>query len=104
MYPCNNNELMNFAAFIPNKEANAKGSDWNQQGNKAAVLKAFDKFSAAAQKLLSHAPEEMRMWQMYDMNTMSAWTNDRVALIGDAAHPFLPCKPLCYQFKAWANP
>lgn len=65
---------MNFAAFVPNDEANAFGAgrhlsfnrpmihvslrslDWNQQGNRATVLKAFDSLFLAARKLLSYAP------------------------------------------------
>lgn len=104
MYPCQNNKLMNFVAFIPNEAANATSADWSQHGNKATVLKAFDSFFPVAQKLLSHAPDEMKMWQLYDMEAMSTWTNDCLVLIGDAAHPFLPCKPAFHHLIAWANP
>lgn len=84
MYPCRNNTEMNFAAFVPSEEANASGGDWNQKGSKAKVLKAFRNFFPAAKKLISYAPEDIRMWQLYDMSTLHHWTRGRVALIGDA--------------------
>lgn len=100
MYPCRNNTEMNFAAFIPNEEADGPGRDWNRWGMKSTVTKAFSNLFPAARKLLSYAPEDVRTWQLYDMGDLRTWTSGRVALIGDAAHPFLPCEYIqCRQFE-----
>lgn len=71
---------------------NRSFSDWNEVGNKSVVLKAFENFSQNTCKLLSYATEAVRGWRLYDMETMPHWSKGRLALIGDAAHPFLPCK------------
>jgi hypothetical protein len=34
----------------------------------------------------------LRVWQLVDMDTLETWTNKRLALLGDAAHPLLPCE------------
>lgn len=92
MYPCRENTEQNFVAFVPNEEATDLGSGWNQTGNKSIVLKAFENFDANTRKVLSYAPEAVGGWRLFDMETLPHWTKCRLALLGDAAHPFLPCK------------
>ena len=58
------------------------------------MLKAFGKWYPPARKLLSYAPEDLRVWQLFDMPTLQHWTKGRLAVIGDAAHPFLPCESI----------
>ena len=107
--------MMNFVAFVPNAESSASGagkdfplpkklaglltgSDWNQESNKSLILKAFENFFPEARKMLSYAPDEIPSWQLYDMETLQHWSKGRLAVIGDAAHPFLPCR--AYQYLA----
>jgi hypothetical protein len=45
----------------------------------------------AARKIASLADEEVKVWMLYDMQSLPSWTRGRLVLIGDAAHPFLPC-------------
>jgi 2-polyprenyl-6-methoxyphenol hydroxylase-like FAD-dependent oxidoreductase len=41
--------------------------------------------------LLEKAPEEsLKVWTLLDMQVLPTWTNGNMALLGDAAHPFLP--------------
>ena len=103
MYPCENNSLMNFVAFVPNEATNVTDPDWHQRDNNYAVFKAFKSFFPAARWLLLYLPNELRTWHLYDMKTMSTWTKGRLALIGDAAHPFLPCKRACLPLRAWSD-
>jgi 2-polyprenyl-6-methoxyphenol hydroxylase-like FAD-dependent oxidoreductase len=35
-------------------------------------------------------PAELKVWQLLDMGKLPTWTNGRLALLGDAAHPFTP--------------
>lgn len=53
---------------------------------------AFAHFPNFAKKLLSNACADPRPWQLFDMDSIPHYVKDRAALIGDAAHPFLPCK------------
>jgi 2-polyprenyl-6-methoxyphenol hydroxylase-like FAD-dependent oxidoreductase len=36
--------------------------------------------------------KSLKAWELLDMDVLSTWVNDRLALLGDAAHPFLPRK------------
>lgn len=56
------------------------------------MTKGFAEFYPAARKLLDYADEDLKVWQLVDMDQLKNWNKDRLALIGDAAHPFLPCK------------
>jgi 2-polyprenyl-6-methoxyphenol hydroxylase-like FAD-dependent oxidoreductase len=33
---------------------------------------------------------ELKLWTLLDMDRISTWHKDRLVLLGDAAHPFLP--------------
>lgn len=66
-------------------------ADWEQQGNKAKMMKGFAEFYPSARTLLSYADEDLKVWQLMDMDQLKSWNKDRLALIGDSAHPFLPC-------------
>ena len=35
-------------------------------------------------------PASLKVWKLVDMEVLPTWINGRAALIGDAAHPFLP--------------
>ena len=65
-------------------------------------MKAYESHGAASRKLLSSAPEDVSLWVLYDMPALRTWVKGRLALLGDAAHPFLPCKttPSAHQKSA----
>lgn len=42
-------------------------------------------------ELVGRAGDDLKMWQLYDMEALPHYVNKTVALIGDAAHPFQPC-------------
>ncbi|KAF1984857.1 FAD binding domain protein [Aulographum hederae CBS 113979] len=90
MYPCSNNEMTNFVVMHPGRESQASG-DWNQQGNKGKLLEIFKSFGSNIQALFGHAPEnDLKLWPLLDMEKLPTWVEGRLALLGDAAHPFLP--------------
>lgn len=35
-------------------------------------------------------PAELKVWQLLDMKNLDTWVNQKLALVGDAAHPFTP--------------
>ncbi|KAK9776912.1 hypothetical protein SCAR479_06313 [Seiridium cardinale] len=92
MYPCNDNETLNFVLIHPDTESHATpGDEWNKQGSVEQVLKVYQNFDPAVKHLISKVdPAELKVWQLLDMDKLPTWTKGKLALIGDAAHPFTP--------------
>lgn len=65
--------------------------EWNKQGSLEQVLKVYKDFDPALKQLISKVdPEELKVWQLLDMDRLPSWVRGSIALIGDAAHPFTP--------------
>lgn len=92
IYPCVDNEQLNFVCIHPAEMSTInKDADWNQQASKDSLLGVYRDFSPKVVKLLAKAdPQTLRVWPLLDMETLPSWVEGRMALIGDAAHPFLP--------------
>lgn len=56
------------------------------------MLNAFANFCPAVQAAMESAGDGLKIWDMYDMKTLPKWCEGLSAIIGDAAHPFQPCK------------
>jgi hypothetical protein len=55
------------------------------------MLEVYDTFDVALKAVLSKAdPETLKCWELLDMENLPSWTNERLGLLGDAAHPYLP--------------
>jgi 2-polyprenyl-6-methoxyphenol hydroxylase-like FAD-dependent oxidoreductase/acetoacetate decarboxylase len=90
MYPTNNDEELNFVCIHPSKETNATG-DWNNETSVGTMLKVFQDFHPSVKALLKKAnPATLKVWNLLDMDKLPTFTTGRMALIGDAAHPFTP--------------
>lgn len=92
LYPTSNNTLLNFVCIHPVEESEAQaGNDWDQAGSLDLLLHIFRDFEGALLSLLGMAePKSIKVWKLLDMATIPTWANNRLALLGDAAHPFLP--------------
>ena len=94
MYPTSNNSMLNLVIIHPEAESASEtaGSEtWDQSANMEKMLKIYSSFSPDVLKLLSKAdPESVRVWKLLDMDALPRFNEGRLALIGDAAHPFLP--------------
>ena len=74
----------------PEEESEASDS-WNSSGNQEQLLLIYKGFDPRALSLLSKAdPATLKVWKLLDMEVMPTWINEKLALLGDAAHPFLP--------------
>ncbi|OJJ62357.1 hypothetical protein ASPSYDRAFT_129239 [Aspergillus sydowii CBS 593.65] len=90
-YPLADHKLLYYAAFVPNDRRGTSNLDWKKTGHKDELLKAFERFGPGVQQILELAPEEKLMcWDLQDMEELPKWTQQYVALVGDAAHPLLP--------------
>jgi 2-polyprenyl-6-methoxyphenol hydroxylase-like FAD-dependent oxidoreductase len=98
VYPTSDNTLLNFVNIHPTAESQVNegepgSSDWQNQGNIGKMLEVFKDFEPAVVKLLGMAEEEtLKVWELLDMEQMPSWTEQKLVLIGDAAHPFTPRK------------
>ncbi|KAK2798504.1 hypothetical protein FQN51_007658 [Onygenales sp. PD_10] len=91
MYPCENSTIMNFVAIHPSNESQSSSKDWNQQGNKDLLLELYKDFAEPVRAMLSKVDvATLRRWPLLDMTPLETWIKGRVALMGDAAHPFQP--------------
>ncbi|KIW99960.1 uncharacterized protein Z518_10888 [Rhinocladiella mackenziei CBS 650.93] len=90
MYPTSHNTLLNFVCIHPEEESEAS-DDWNTHATHDMLLNVYRDFDPAVQALIAKAkPDSLKLWKLLDMSTLPTWVNDRLVLIGDAAHPFLP--------------
>ncbi|KAL4914083.1 hypothetical protein BDW62DRAFT_148850 [Aspergillus aurantiobrunneus] len=92
VYPCASHELLNFVCIHPDTMSKIHdGSEWDQGANKESLLEVYKDFSPQVLKLLSKAdPTTLKVWPLLDANDLPTWVEDRLAVLGDAAHPFLP--------------
>ncbi|KAK8191518.1 uncharacterized protein BKA78DRAFT_282581 [Phyllosticta capitalensis] len=89
IYPCANNEQLNFVCIHPTEES--AGAEYNQVGHKSKLLEIYKSFDSDLLALLDKAQEEtLKVWELLDLLPLETWINDKLALLGDAAHPFLP--------------
>ena len=92
-YPCDDNKTINFVAIHPAHLTDASERDWQARGSKEAMQTIYKDFAPAVRAVLAHAdPEQIKLYPLMDMEPLPKWTTGRLALIGDAAHPFLPRK------------
>jgi hypothetical protein len=64
---------------------------FNLSGSRDKLIRSFEHMCPAARKIVSLADTDVKVWVLYDMQSLPTWTRQRLVLIGDAAHPFLPC-------------
>ncbi len=87
VFPVRDNQLVNYVGFIPTKEAMRES--WSAPGDPGALAEAF----AGWDRTITHVIEQIEAtstWGLYDREPLARWTNGRLTLLGDAAHPMLP--------------
>ncbi|KAL4978988.1 hypothetical protein BDW66DRAFT_157852 [Aspergillus desertorum] len=90
MYPCANNEVLNLVAFIPTAKVGRLGKGYEATGNKGILMNGFENFCPEVRELVKRAGDDLKVWQLSDMEALPRYVVERAALIGDAAHPFQP--------------
>ena len=79
--------LTNFVGVVERDDWTIES--WSERGTKAEALADFDGWHPTITHILNEA-EELYRWALFDRAPLSKWTDGRVALMGDAAHPMLP--------------
>jgi 2-polyprenyl-6-methoxyphenol hydroxylase-like FAD-dependent oxidoreductase len=91
MYPCVNNELLNIVCIHPAHQSNASTETYNEAVSKEKVLEIFSEFDAALLKVFAKCDSDtLKVYPLFDALSMPTFVKEKLALIGDAAHPFTP--------------
>jgi 2-polyprenyl-6-methoxyphenol hydroxylase-like FAD-dependent oxidoreductase len=55
------------------------------------MMEVYKDFHPSLLALLNKADaDSLKVWELLDMDVLPTWVEGRLALLGDAAHPFLP--------------
>ncbi|HZN48794.1 MAG TPA: 3-hydroxybenzoate 6-monooxygenase [Ramlibacter sp.] len=84
-YPLRRGELFNLVAVF---HSNKYDEGWNTFGDTAELNERFAEAVPQVRELLQKI-ETWKMWVLCDREPVRNWTDGRVTLLGDAAHPML---------------
>jgi len=90
-YPVRGGDWLNVVVIAESAPA-GDARDWDQAGSVAALKQAMGRSCAGLQSLLDAMPG-WRAWSLGDrapMTSAADMAHERVALVGDAAHPMVP--------------
>jgi salicylate hydroxylase len=90
-YPISAGRRINVVAVVPG-QWNRPG--WSEPGDGNEIKTAFVAAGwHAIPRMLIGAVDGWRKWALFTVPGGGQWTDDAVALLGDAAHAMLPCSP-----------
>jgi salicylate hydroxylase len=82
-----NARYLNFVGIVPAGEWRLES--WTAKGEVSEALAEFAGFHRQVREMIA-AVDSINRWAVYDRDALPLWTDRRVALMGDAAHPMLP--------------
>jgi salicylate hydroxylase len=86
-YPISAGRKINLVAFAPASDFTIES--WSAQSTREELLAEFDGWNPCLIALIERASAPGR-WALLDRAPLEKWSNGRVALLGDAAHPMYP--------------
>lgn len=86
-YPIRRGELMNFSSVVENQDW--KTESWSSPSTVEACLADYPGWHEDVQDYIRAIPQPFR-WALLSRKPLENWTQGRVTLLGDAAHPMLP--------------
>jgi salicylate hydroxylase len=86
-FPVRAGQLINYVGFVPTDEEMKES--WSAPGDPGILRREFAGWDPRIDLLLRNVQSTFR-WALYDREPLPVWTNDRLSLLGDAAHPMLP--------------
>ena len=90
-FPVRAGQLLNYVGFVPSDPSVRES--WSAPGDPAALAAAFAGWDPVTGEIIAavSGPGGTGFrWAMYDRAPLPRWTNGRLTLLGDAAHPMLP--------------
>lgn len=85
-YPVRGGKQLNIVAVT---HGGAERQGWDQSSDPFAILSQFETWCGAAKDVLQWA-NGWRSWSLYRLPPLRRWSDGRMTLMGDAAHPVLP--------------
>ena len=79
--------LRNLVAVVERRDWQAEG--WSQPGDPQDLRATFSRFGPRVTGWLEQV-DEVSIWGLFRHPVATHWHNDRLAILGDAAHPTLP--------------
>jgi len=86
-FPVRAGEMINYVGFVPTDEEMKES--WSAPVDPDVLRAEFRGWDPQIGSLLSQVQNTFR-WALYDREPLPIWTNGRLTLLGDAAHPMLP--------------
>lgn len=86
-YPLRDGEMVNIVAVEERVDWAEEG--WHHQGDPEEMRRNFSEFAPGVQALLARVDQVAR-WGLFRHPVAAHWHSDRLAILGDAAHPTLP--------------
>ncbi|MCB1274307.1 MAG: FAD-dependent monooxygenase [Leucobacter sp.] len=86
-YPVSSGRYINLVAFAPAGEFRAES--WTATATRDEFHAEFAEWDPRIGALINQA-ERIGRWALLDRPPLTAWSTDRVTLLGDAAHPMFP--------------
>ncbi len=81
--------MLNVVAFAVTNDWTEEG--WSIRSSCEELLEQFAGWHEDILGLIRSAPEDnIYKWALFDRDPLKVWTDRRVTLLGDAAHPMLP--------------
>lgn len=88
-YPVRGGQLLNFVAFAERKAWTEEG--WSIRSSVEELLEEFAGWTPLVRRFMELVPpNQLFKWGLFDREPLASWTQGRVTLLGDAAHPILP--------------
>lgn len=86
-YPISGGKYINLVAFAPAGEFSQES--WSTTTELSVLLDEFAGWDPRLEQLIK-AAERPGRWALLDRAPLKSWTDGRIALMGDAAHPMFP--------------
>ena len=86
-YPIRGGELYNM--YVGSISTEWAEKSWTVPSSKAEMLAAFAGWNEALLDMLNKVDNAFK-WGIYDRDPLPQWTQGRITLLGDAAHPMMP--------------
>ena len=87
VFPVRHGAMVNYVGFVPADEEMKES--WSAPGDPAVLRREFEGWDPRIGNVLQQVDKTFR-WALYDREPLPTWTNGRLTLLGDAAHPMLP--------------